>query len=125
MLPNSSKKLTIVQSSMILSSPVVSRGRGRPLKNRKTQMEIDAGIQKTLPISPGNRLGKNYFSLGRPKKLGLISETLAKRAKNSASSPLITRSVAVKRNLQNSFGDSKISPTFGKRGVSSSPRALM
>lgn len=120
--PNSSNKLPIVQSNMILSSPVVSPGRARPLKSRKTQLEIDVGIQKTLSISPRNRLGKHSLSLGRPKKLGHISETLVKRTKNSASSPLVTRSVAVKRNLQNYFGDSKVSPKFGKRGDSASPR---
>lgn len=120
--PNLSKKLPIVQSNMILSSPMVSPGRGRPPKSRKTQLEIDVGIQITLSVSLGNRLGKHLLSLGRPKKLGHISETLVKRDKNSTSSPSVTRSVAVKRNLQNSFGDSKVSLKLGKRVAFASPQ---
>lgn len=50
--PISIKTLPIFQTSFLLTPPVGSPRRGRPPKKSQNQLEIDAGIQKTLSLSP-------------------------------------------------------------------------
>lgn len=118
--PKSSKSLPIVQTTLIRASFVVSLGRGRPPNNQKTQLEIDAGIQQTLSLSPGVWKGKHSVSLGDAMKGSGTPK--GKRSKRSIINPLVTRLGAMKCNLQSSFGEGKSSSSKGKRGASDSPR---
>lgn len=121
--PKSCKSLPIVQTTLVFSPSGVSPARGRPPNNLKTQMEIDAEIQKTLSLSPAGGQGRRLVSLGRPKKTCLTPISVKrKRSKRYVTSPPVTRLGVVKRNLQGCFGESKNSPINGKKGASASPR---
>lgn len=92
----------------------MSLGRGRPPKNRKTQLEIDAGIQQVLSSSFKKT---SKLSLGKG-----ISGGSLKKKKMCGISPPMTRSIAVKRSLHKSFGENFSSPISEKRGVLTSPQ---
>ncbi|GLJ17544.1 hypothetical protein SUGI_0305140 [Cryptomeria japonica] len=77
-------------------------------------------VHQTLSLSPGVGKGKHSVSLGDAMKESGTPK--GKRSKRSIISPPVTRSGAVKRNLQSSFGEGKSSPSKGKRGALVSPR---
>lgn len=121
--PKSCKNLPIVQTTLVFSASVVSPRRGRPPNNLKTQMEIDVGIQKTLSLSPIGGKERHSVSLGRHNKTHIAPVSVKiKRSKRFVTSPPVTRSGIVKRNLQDCFGESKNYLINGKRGASASPR---
>lgn len=105
------KDLPIVQSSLVLSPPFGSPRRGRPPKVSHTNLEVAAGIQKTLSLCLGSDKKKVLLSLGNRKKDKLQSF-----------SPPVTRSGAVKKNLQKCFEDFTKSLDVEKRGVLTSPQ---
>lgn len=110
-LSHNGKDLPIVQSSLVLSPPFGSPRRGRPPKVSHTNLEVAVGIQKTLSLSPGIDKRKISLSLGNRKK-----------DKLQLFSPPVTRSRAVKKNLQKCFGDFIKSLDVEKRGVLTSPQ---
>lgn len=116
--PKSGKPLPIIQTSLLLTPPIGSPRRGRPPEKARTQIEINARVQKTFSLSPDMGQGRKTLSLGRPKK----STLTPLKGKKKKGNPLLTRLGAINKNLQSCFGNSTKALVIEKRGALASPR---